>query len=84
MVRVLSCLVDDVISANSVTSKALNGDFTHEAIRKVMTLAKESGAAEGTDEYFVATKLFVKAENREMFLTFETNEGRLGSRGTMK
>jgi hypothetical protein len=33
MVRVMSRMVDDVISANSVTSKALSGDFTHESIR---------------------------------------------------
>jgi hypothetical protein len=26
-------MVDDVISANSVTSKELSGDFTHESIR---------------------------------------------------
>ncbi|KAL5200616.1 hypothetical protein ABZP36_021819 [Zizania latifolia] len=30
MVRVMSRMVDDVISSNFVTSKALNGDFTHE------------------------------------------------------
>ncbi|KAL5215583.1 hypothetical protein ABZP36_006984 [Zizania latifolia] len=30
MVRVMSRMVDDVISSNSVTSKALTGDFTHE------------------------------------------------------
>jgi hypothetical protein len=33
MVRVMSHMVDDVISANSVTSKELSGDFTHESIR---------------------------------------------------
>ncbi|KAG8078447.1 hypothetical protein GUJ93_ZPchr0007g5700 [Zizania palustris] len=30
MVRVMSRMVDDVISSNSVTSKELNDDFTHE------------------------------------------------------
>ncbi|XP_062188876.1 uncharacterized protein LOC133892176 [Phragmites australis] len=77
MVRVMSRMVDDVISSNSVTSKALTGDYTHQAIREVMNLAKEARAVEGSDEHFMATKLFVKAGNREIFLTFETNEGRL-------
>ncbi|XP_062203419.1 L10-interacting MYB domain-containing protein-like [Phragmites australis] len=76
MVRVMTRMVDDVISSNSVTSKALIGDYTRQSIREVMNLTKEAGAVEGSDEHFMATKLFVKAENREMFLTFETNEGR--------
>jgi len=77
MLRAMNRMVDDVISSNSVTSRALNGDITIEAISLVMKLAKECGAAEGSDEHFMATKLFVKAENRAIFLTFETNEGRL-------
>jgi hypothetical protein len=44
MVRVMSHMVDDVISANFVTSKALSGDFTHESIREVMALVKDAGA----------------------------------------
>jgi hypothetical protein len=32
MIRVVSKMVDDMISANSVTSKALSGDFTCESI----------------------------------------------------
>jgi hypothetical protein len=36
MIRVMSRMVDDVISANSVTSKALSDDFTRESIREVM------------------------------------------------
>jgi hypothetical protein len=42
----------------------------------VMALVKESGTVEGSDEYFIATQLFKRASNREIFLTFETNEGR--------
>jgi hypothetical protein len=38
MVRVMPLMVDDVISANSVTFKALGGDFNHESIREVMAL----------------------------------------------
>jgi hypothetical protein len=48
MVRVMSCMVDDVISANSVTSNTVSGDFTRESIREVMTLVKEPGAVEGS------------------------------------
>jgi hypothetical protein len=55
MVRVMSRVVDDMISANSMTFKALIGDFTHESIREVMTLVKELGAVEGSGEHFIAT-----------------------------
>jgi hypothetical protein len=76
MVRVLSHMIDDVISANSVTSKALSGDFTHESIREVMTLVKDAGEEEGSNGHYISTQLFKNAANREIFLTFETNEGR--------
>jgi hypothetical protein len=69
-------MVDDVISVNSVTSKALTGDFTHESIREVIAMVKEAGAVEGSDEHFIVTQLFKHALNHEIFLTFETNEGR--------
>jgi hypothetical protein len=76
MVRVMSHIVDDVISVNSVTSKAPTGDFTRESIREVMALVKEVGAVEGSDEHFIAAQLFKDASNREIFLTFESNKGR--------
>jgi hypothetical protein len=63
MVRVMS-KIDDVISTNSVTSKAIQGDFMKEDIRETMKLAKEVGAIEGTDEHYIATRLFVKSKNR--------------------
>jgi hypothetical protein len=69
-------MVDDVISANFVTSKALSGDFTRESIREVMALVKDAGAKEGSNEHYIATQLFKNATNHEIFLTFETNEGR--------
>jgi hypothetical protein len=67
IVRVMSHMVDDVISANSVTSKTLSEDFSCESIREVMTLVKESGAVEGSDEHFIATQLFKHASNHEFF-----------------
>jgi hypothetical protein len=76
MVRVMSRMVDDVVSANSVTSKALNGDFTRESIREVIALVKDAGAEEGSNEHYIATQLFKNVANREIFLTFETSEGR--------
>jgi hypothetical protein len=76
MVRVMSRMVDDVVSVNSVTSKALNGDFTRESIREVMTLVKDAGAEEGSNEHYIATQLFKNVANHEIFLTFETSEGR--------
>jgi hypothetical protein len=48
-----------------------------EDIRETMNLAKEAGAIEGTDEHYIATRLFVKSKNRVVFMTLETNEGRL-------
>jgi hypothetical protein len=42
MVRVMSRMVNNVISANSVTFKALTDDFTRESIREVMALIKEA------------------------------------------
>jgi hypothetical protein len=76
MVRVMSRMVDDVVSANSVTSKALSGDFTRESIREVMALVKDAEAEGGSNEHYIATQLFKNAANHEIFLTFETNEGR--------
>jgi hypothetical protein len=55
--------------------RALQGDDI--TIKEAMDLAVQCGAREGSDEHYMATKLFVKAENRAMFLTFRTNAGRL-------
>jgi hypothetical protein len=53
--RVMSSMVDVVISVNSMTSKALNGDFTRESIIEVMTLVKDAGAKESSNEHYIAT-----------------------------
>jgi hypothetical protein len=76
MVRVMAKMVDDVISTNSVASKAIQGDFMKEDIHETMKLAKEARAIEGSDEHYIATRLFVKSENHVVFMTLETNEGR--------
>nr|TKV94236.1 hypothetical protein SEVIR_9G280400v2 [Setaria viridis] len=45
-------------------------------IEQVMDHVAACGAACGSDEHFVATELFVKKEQREMFMTIPTNEAR--------
>jgi hypothetical protein len=76
MVRVMSHMVDDVISVNSVTSKALSGDFTRESVREVMALVKDAGTKEGSNKHYIAIQLFKNVANREIFMIFETNKGR--------
>jgi hypothetical protein len=75
MVWVMSRMADDVISANSMTSKALSGDFTRESIREVMALVKNVGVEEGSNAHYIATQLFKNAANHEIFLIFKTNKG---------
>jgi hypothetical protein len=67
MVRVMSRMVDDVISANSVTSKTLTSDFTCESIREVMALVKDAGAEEASNEHYITTQLFKNAATRKYF-----------------
>jgi hypothetical protein len=42
-----------------------------------MCLAVENGAVEGTDEHFMACKLFVKPAHRAVFLNLTNKEARL-------
>jgi hypothetical protein len=41
-------------------------------IKEVMTLMKECGAAPGTKELFIASELFTKKAEREMFMALDT------------
>ncbi|KAL6656901.1 hypothetical protein ACP70R_004681 [Stipagrostis hirtigluma subsp. patula] len=61
----------------SVAAADLYRDPTARAIKQAMDLVVQSGAHEGSDEHYMATKLLVSAENRAMFFTFKTNQGRL-------
>ncbi|KAJ1277986.1 hypothetical protein BS78_04G045300 [Paspalum vaginatum] len=45
-------------------------------IRQVMDLVVACGAACGTDEHYIATKLFVNKGQREMFMTLPSKESR--------
>jgi len=57
-------------SASSFVSKRQGGI----TIEQVMEHVVACGAAYKTDEHFVATELFVKKEQREMFMTLPIDE----------
>ena len=54
----------------SFTSKKL-GEVT---IQQVMEVVLECGVGYDTNEHYIATELFVKKDQREMFITLPTNE----------
>ena len=58
-------------SSTSAYATKKEGKFT---IEEVMKAVIECGAAYGSDEHYIATSLFVKREQREMFMTLPTNE----------
>lgn len=67
-------MVDHYTSGkSSVASAAVNVQSEIEAI---MVKVVECGAYEGTEEHYMATKLFGKSENRVFFNTMKTREGR--------
>jgi len=57
-------------SASSFTSKK-SSDVT---VQQIMELVLDCGADYGTDEHYIATELFVKKDQRDMFLTLPTRE----------
>ncbi|XP_021311648.1 L10-interacting MYB domain-containing protein [Sorghum bicolor] len=57
-------------SASAYAAKR-EGKFT---IEEVMKAVVECGAEYGSDEHYIATSLFVKREQREMFMTLPTND----------
>ncbi|KAJ1259783.1 hypothetical protein BS78_10G182500 [Paspalum vaginatum] len=77
MVKIMKGFVENMQSSNDLAQKVMQGDAMVEAIKKAMTLVVECGAVEGSVEHFVASKILVKPENRAMFFTLTTNEGRL-------
>lgn len=77
MVKIMKGILETMQANSIVARKVMLGELRAESIRRVMRLVVESGAAEGSVEHFMATRLFVKDENREIFFTFTTNEGRL-------
>ncbi|KAJ1270696.1 hypothetical protein BS78_06G071500 [Paspalum vaginatum] len=59
-------------SADALASKKL-GEVT---IKQVMELVVACGAVVVCNEHFIASKLFIKREQREMFVTLDTHESR--------
>jgi hypothetical protein len=45
-------------------------------IKEVMSIVKECGAAPGMKEFFIASELFTKKAEREMFMILDTPQGR--------
>jgi len=77
MVRIMKNLVDNFKVDSASTQKVLQGDHMGESMDKALDLAVECGAPEDSIEYFMATQLFLKAENRQIFMKFSTKEARL-------
>ncbi|XP_022681057.1 zinc finger CCCH domain-containing protein 43-like [Setaria italica] len=60
--------------AKAFTSRKV-GEVT---VGQVMDLVLDCGAGYGTDEHFIATELFVKKDQRDMFMTLPTKDIRFG------
>jgi hypothetical protein len=59
--------------ATSVKSMMTRKEENKEpAIKEVMSIVKECGAAPETKEFFIASELFTKKAEREMFMTLDT------------
>jgi hypothetical protein len=57
-------------SANEYATRKV-GKYT---IEEVMNVVIACGAEYGSNEHYIATELFVKKEQRDMFMTFPTDE----------
>ncbi|CAN6207756.1 unnamed protein product [Urochloa humidicola] len=51
-------------------------DTSRCSIENVMTLVRDCGAVPTTNEYFIATIVFTKRSEREIFMTIQTPEER--------
>ena len=76
MQRDFKRMVDHYISDNNSVTSTSNVTVASE-IEAIMEKVIECGAPERSDEYYIATKLFAKLENRVFFHTMKTTEGRL-------
>ncbi|KAF8720979.1 hypothetical protein HU200_023388 [Digitaria exilis] len=57
----------------SIARREDKSDFS---IKNVMALVKDCGPVPGTDEHFVASLIFTRRAEREMFMTLDTPEQR--------
>ncbi|TVU21557.1 hypothetical protein EJB05_31201, partial [Eragrostis curvula] len=77
MIKIMEGILETLRANCEVANKFMRGEYTRESIKKVMALVVDCGAAEGTTEHFMATKLFVKEGHRAVFLCMTTKEERL-------
>jgi hypothetical protein len=63
-------------NTTSCESLARKEDNSGCSIKEVMALVKESGAIPGIVQYFIASQVFTKRSEREMFITLDTPEER--------
>ncbi|PVH37140.1 hypothetical protein PAHAL_6G254600 [Panicum hallii] len=63
-------------STASCESLARREDTSGCSIKDVMVLVRECGAVPGSKEHFIASQVFIKRAEREMFMTLETPEER--------
>jgi hypothetical protein len=63
-------------STASCESLARRKDTSGCSIKDVMVLVRECGAVPGSKEHFIASQVFIKRAEREMFMTLETPEER--------
>ena len=68
-------MVDHMISEDAGVADSKKTIVTD--IETIMEEVVKCGAAEGTDEYYIATKLFAKLENRSFFYATKTTRGRM-------
>ena len=62
-------------SKQSATSQVV--DLVRDEIGSMLEQVINDGAEEGSDEHFYATQLLTKKENRDVFITLKTPNGRL-------
>ncbi|KAI4984491.1 hypothetical protein ZWY2020_017121 [Hordeum vulgare] len=73
--RELKRMVDHMINEDASVASSKVTIVTK--IEKIMEEVVMCGAKEGSDEHYIATKLFAKLENRAFFRTFKTNDGKM-------
>ncbi|EEC80513.1 hypothetical protein OsI_22782 [Oryza sativa Indica Group] len=70
-------MVEEMSKSNDLSAQTLSSiqSFTRSredppgcSIKDVMALVEECGAVEGTNEHFIATEIFIKNDQREMFV----------------
>ncbi|KAE8802606.1 Zinc finger CCCH domain-containing protein 43 [Hordeum vulgare] len=73
--RELKRMVDHMINEDASVASSKVTIVTE--TEKIMEEVVMCGAKEGSDEHYIATKLFAKLENRAFFRTFKTNDGKM-------